>query len=70
MAGSFVGSRMQAKTWGMSLNKRLGVWAAGVAALVCYLSAPAVAATSAESNPVVKAKATVSSRWHGNVVSP
>lgn len=45
----------------MSLNKRLGVWAAGVAALVCYLSAPAVAATSAESNPVVKAKATVSS---------
>jgi D-alanyl-D-alanine endopeptidase (penicillin-binding protein 7) len=52
---------MHAKTWGTSLSKRVGVWAAGVAALVCSLGAPAVAATSAESNPVVRAKATVSS---------
>ncbi|HEY6354216.1 MAG TPA: D-alanyl-D-alanine endopeptidase [Burkholderiaceae bacterium] len=50
------------------MSKQVGVWAAGVAALVCYLSAPAVAATSAESNPAVMAKATVSSA--GTATSP
>jgi D-alanyl-D-alanine endopeptidase (penicillin-binding protein 7) len=49
-------SGMQAKTWGVSLGKQLGVWAAGLAALVCFLATPAVAATSAGSLPVVKAK--------------
>ena len=39
---------------------RVGVWAAGVAALVCYLTAPAMAATG-ESLPTVRAKTSGSS---------
>jgi serine-type D-Ala-D-Ala endopeptidase (penicillin-binding protein 7) len=51
---------MQAKTWGTSLSIRVGVWAAGVAALVCYLTAPAMAAAG-ESLPTVRAKVNGSS---------
>jgi D-alanyl-D-alanine endopeptidase (penicillin-binding protein 7) len=58
---------MQAKTWGSSLVMRMGVWAAGVAALVCVLSAPALAATVGASVPTVKAKA--SSTTSGKAVS-
>jgi D-alanyl-D-alanine endopeptidase (penicillin-binding protein 7) len=51
---------MQAKTWGTSLSMRVGVWAAGVAALVCYLTAPAMAAAG-EPLPAVRAKTTIGS---------
>jgi D-alanyl-D-alanine endopeptidase (penicillin-binding protein 7) len=49
---------MQAKTWGTSLIMRVGVWAAGLAASVCVLTAPAFAASGALALPVVKAKGT------------
>ena len=54
-------SGMQAKTWGASLGKQVGVWAAGMAALVCFLATSAIAATSAGSLPVVKATSSHSS---------
>jgi len=47
---------MQAKTWGASLGKQIGVWAAGVAALVCLLATPTIAVAGAGSLPAVKAK--------------
>jgi len=39
----------------------MAVWAAGVAAFVCALAAPATAATAAEPQPVVKSKSSASS---------
>ena len=40
---------------------RMGVWAAGVAAFVCVLAAPVMAASAAELNPTAKAKTTLAS---------
>src|SRR5262245_21617417 len=51
---------MQAKTWGSSLGKQVGVWADGVAALVCFLATPATAATGTGTLPVVKARSSSS----------
>jgi D-alanyl-D-alanine endopeptidase (penicillin-binding protein 7) len=48
------------KTWGESLVKRAGVWAAGVAAFVCVLVSPAMATTGADLRPTLKAKGTLS----------
>ena len=49
---------MHERTAGASLVKRVGIWAASVAALVCFLAAPATAATSVDKRPVAKAKGT------------
>jgi D-alanyl-D-alanine endopeptidase (penicillin-binding protein 7) len=49
---------MQTNIWGTSLGKRVGVWAACVAAMVCFLTTPAMAASGADLRPVVKATGT------------
>src|SRR5262245_45711516 len=49
------------KTWGSSLIMRVGVWAAGLAAFVCVLTAPVTAASAAELSPTLKAKSALSS---------
>jgi serine-type D-Ala-D-Ala endopeptidase (penicillin-binding protein 7) len=40
---------------------RVGIWAAGVAAFVCFMTVPAVAAVGGESRPAVRSKSTLSS---------
>jgi len=47
---------MHARTWGTALLKKLGLWAAGVFTLACFLAMPTTAVAGADARPAAKAK--------------